>query len=94
LASVKATPYTLGYACGLSYRSESFELHKILRVVRSGKFSAQAKFTTASTTPIQSFVPQDTILRTLEANASILNAGPTPHRQLCLGVDKTLHKLL
>ena len=46
-------------ADGPSYRSESFELHKILRAVRSGQFSAPAKFTTAPTTPSQSLAPLD-----------------------------------
>ncbi|WAR29643.1 hypothetical protein MAR_003211 [Mya arenaria] len=46
-------------AYGPSYRSESFELHKILRAVRSGQFSAPAKFTTAPTTPSQSLAPLD-----------------------------------
>ena len=42
-----------------SYRSESFELHKILRAVRRGQFSAPAKFTAAPTTPSQSLAPLD-----------------------------------
>ena len=42
-----------------SYRSESFELHKILRAVRRGHFSTLAKFNTAPTTPVQSFAPLD-----------------------------------
>ena len=46
-------------ADGPSYRSESFELHKILRAVRSRQFSAPAKFTYAPTTPSQSLAPLD-----------------------------------
>jgi len=38
---------------------ESFELHKILRVVRSGQFSAPEKFPTAPTTHRQSLAPLD-----------------------------------
>ena len=45
-------------AYGPFYRSESFELHKILRAVRKGQFSAPAKFTTGLTTPSQSLAPQ------------------------------------
>ena len=52
-------------ADGPSYRSESFELHKILRAVRSGQFSAPAKFTYAPTTPSQSLAPLDESSRTL-----------------------------
>ena len=52
-------------ADGPSYRSESFELHKILRAVRSGQFSAPAKFTNAPTTPSQSLAPLDESSRTL-----------------------------
>jgi len=37
-------------AYGPSYSSESFELHKILRAVRKGQFSAPAKFSAAITT--------------------------------------------
>ncbi|KAI8491423.1 hypothetical protein Bbelb_310560 [Branchiostoma belcheri] len=44
---------------GPSYRSESFELHKILRAVRRGKFSAPAKFTPAPPTPSQSLASLD-----------------------------------
>ena len=44
---------------GLSYRSESIELHKILRAVRRWQFSAPAKFTPAPPTPIQSLAPLD-----------------------------------
>ncbi|KAI8496688.1 hypothetical protein Bbelb_253430 [Branchiostoma belcheri] len=47
---------------GPSYRSESFELHKILRAVRRGKFSAPAKFTPAPPTPSQSLASLDTTL--------------------------------
>ncbi|KAI8513912.1 hypothetical protein Bbelb_082360 [Branchiostoma belcheri] len=38
---------------GPSYRSESFELRKILRAVRRGQFSAPAKFIPAPPTPSQ-----------------------------------------
>jgi len=58
-------------AYGPFYRSESFELHKILRAVRKGQFSAPAKFTSGLTTPSQSLASQD-------ANSSTLgSAMPT-----------------
>ncbi|KAI8491804.1 hypothetical protein Bbelb_306090 [Branchiostoma belcheri] len=44
---------------GPSYRSESFELHKILRAVRRGQFSAPAKLTPAPPTPSQSLASLD-----------------------------------
>ncbi|KAI8510279.1 hypothetical protein Bbelb_127070 [Branchiostoma belcheri] len=47
---------------GPSYRSESFELHKILRAVRRGKLSAPAKFTPAPPTPSQSLASLDATL--------------------------------
>ena len=52
-------------ADGPSYRSESFDLHKILWAVRSGQFSTPAKFTYAPTTPSQSLATLDESSRTL-----------------------------
>jgi len=53
LATVKETPYTFGH------RSESFELHKLLRAVRKRLFSAPAKFTIGLTVPSQSLAQLD-----------------------------------
>ncbi|KAI8499216.1 hypothetical protein Bbelb_229800 [Branchiostoma belcheri] len=61
LNAVYARP-PLTFLEGPSYRSESFELHKILRAVRRGKFSAPAKFTPAPPTPSQSLASLDATL--------------------------------
>ncbi|KAI8503949.1 tripeptidyl-peptidase II Tpp2, partial [Branchiostoma belcheri] len=53
---------------GPSYRSESFELHKILRAVRRGKISAPAKFTPAPPTPSQSLASLDAITSGMPLN--------------------------
>ncbi|KAI8488020.1 Neurexophilin [Branchiostoma belcheri] len=58
LNAVYARP-PLMFLEGPSYRSESFELHKILRAVRRGQFSAPAKFTPAPPTPSQSLASPD-----------------------------------
>ncbi|KAI8486602.1 hypothetical protein Bbelb_355770 [Branchiostoma belcheri] len=60
---------------GPSYRSESFELHKILRAVRRGKFSAPAKFTPAPPTPSQSLASLDATL-----TGRRLNVAQTLHK--------------
>ena len=67
-------------ADGPSYRSESFELHKILRAVRSGQFSAPAKFTYAPTTPSQSLAPLDKSLRTLGSARPTQKSWTLNHR--------------
>ena len=79
-------------ANGPAYRSDSFELHKILRAVRKGQFSAPAKFTAALTTLSQS-------LASLDANSwTIVSARPKQkswmlgHRCFA-GDDSTLHNL-
>ena len=67
-------------ADGPSYRSESFELHKILRAVRSGQFSAPAKFTTAPTTPSQSLAPLDASSWTLGSARPTQKSWTLDHR--------------
>ena len=67
-------------ADGPSYRSESFELHKILRAVRSGQFSAPAKFTYAPTTPSQSLAPLDKSSRTLGSARPTQKSWTLNHR--------------
>ena len=69
-------------ADGPSYRSESFELHKILRAVRSGQFSAPAKFTTAPTTPSQSLAPLDASSWTLGSARPTQKSWTLDHRCL------------
>ena len=67
-------------ADGPSYRSESFELHKILRAVRSGQFSAPAKFITAPTTPSQSLAPLDASSWTLGSARPTQKSWTLDHR--------------
>ena len=67
-------------ADGPSYRSESFELHKILRAVRSGQFSAPAMFTTAPTTSSQSLAPLDASSWTLWSARPTQKSWTLDHR--------------
>ncbi|KAI8485920.1 hypothetical protein Bbelb_362410 [Branchiostoma belcheri] len=78
---------------GPTYHSESFELHKILRAVRRGQFSAPAKFTPAPPTPSQSLASLDVSSRTLgNAPAKFgqcdlgFTSGCDPHIRLETGV--------
>ena len=59
---------------------QSFELHKILRAVRSGQFSAPAKFTYAPTTPSQSLAPLDESARTLGSARPTQKSWTLNHR--------------
>jgi len=62
------------------YRSESFELHKILRAMRKRQFSAPAKFTTSLISPSQSLAPLGANSWTLGSSRPTQKSWTLDHR--------------